>query len=54
MDFFDQGRRGDEGDSAVSCWLLTASTNQPRVGGAQMVIPWGALIDASPDQTLTL
>ena len=47
-------RQGDEGDSAVSCCLLTASTNQPRVGGAQMVIPWGALIDASPDQTLTL
>ena len=54
MDFFDLGRRGDEGDSGGSCWLLTARSNAGRVGGAQMVIPWGALIDASPDQTLTL
>ena len=28
VDFFDQGRRGDEGDSATSCCLLTA--DQPR------------------------
>ena len=51
VDFSAEGRRGDESDSATSCCLLTG----PGEGrGAQMVIPWGALIDASPDQTLTL
>ena len=52
VDFFGEGSGGDEGDSATASCLLTA--DQPRVWGAQMVIPWGALIDASPDQTLTL
>ena len=38
------------------CHLLLLIDSRPAegVGGAQMVIPWGALIDASPDQTLTL
>lgn len=30
VDFFAQGKRGDEGDSAASCWLLTAPAEGRR------------------------
>ena len=43
---------GDESDSGLACCCLL--TGGRGVGGAPMVIPGGALIDASPDQTLTL